>query len=647
MSDKTTLYLNQKNEKVAQGSIVKTLRWGLIVPNATVFIGSLCIMVLELTAGRLIARFLGSSLYTWTSVIGIVLSGIALGSYFGGRLADRFRPQQALAGLFFLASLSCAAIPLLNKIIGEGLIYLQLYWPAKILLHVSAIFLLPSILLGMISPIVAKWALDQGLRTGRTVGDIYAFSAVGSIVGTFLTGFFLIPLMGTFAIIGSISLVSGIIGFIFLIKGRVSPRLVLTFVLLVCVGLGLKAWAFGLRQPFSFFNPSKSGSNLFYEQESQYTYISVQAHPQAPDLRILKLDRLTHNKVNMRDPADISSKHQYEYIKLYGALTHLVAGKKTQLRTLFLGGGGYVIPRHIEKFWPGSHIEVVEIDPAVTEAAIQSLGLSRNNSLNIFHLDARNYIDDSLRKKQQEEKAGDFDIIYGDTINDVIVPFQLTTYEFNEKLRKLLAPEGIYMFNLVDAFSSGRFLGAQINTLKKTFPFIAVFSAGELRTEKNQRNTFILVCALGPIDFTELELASTFCKLLDASQLKLLEERSKGMILTDDYAPVENLLASVSREGGKLWSNNKLGVRLMEKGKSLIKKGRINEAIACYHKAISFNSSLAKEAYYNIALLLAWQGKLDETIAKYRQVLKITPDSEWARIALQETLEYKKGELSK
>ena len=72
-------------------------RWSWLVPNLTVFVSSLCIMVVELVAGRLIARHVGNSLYTWTSVIGIVLAGIATGNYIGGRLADRYRSREVLA----------------------------------------------------------------------------------------------------------------------------------------------------------------------------------------------------------------------------------------------------------------------------------------------------------------------------------------------------------------------------------------------------------------------------------------------------------------------------------------------------------------------------------------------------------------------
>ena len=431
-------------------------------------------MVLELTAGRLIAGFLGFSIYTWTSVIGVVLAGIAIGNYSGGRLADHFRPQRTLVALFLLAAAACAVIPLLSQLVGGRLLYLQLYWPAKILLHVTAVFLLPSVLLGMVSPVVAKWALDQGLRTGRTVGDVYAWSAVGSIVGTFLTGFFLIPLMGTIAIMGLVSSVLACLGLLFLVKGKVSRRLVVASMLRGCVFLGSQGWAFTTGS--SLLSRFGLGSSILYEHESQYSYIHVETLPEDPDMRVLKLDHLLHSKVDMRDPADINSPYQYDYIKLYGALTRLLAGEKAKLRTFFLGGGGYVLPRHIEKFWPASHIEVAEIDPAVTEAAIEVLGLRRNHSMHIVHLDARNHVDDLLRQRREGRLVGNFDVVYGDTFNDVAVPFQLTTLEFNEKLRELMTPDGVYMLNLVDSFSSARFLGATYNTLRRTFPYVSIFS---------------------------------------------------------------------------------------------------------------------------------------------------------------------------
>ena len=185
------------NSSVVAGRDTTPPRWQRVIPNATVFCSNLCLMALEIIAGRLIARFLGFSIYTWTSVIGVVLAGIALGGYAGGGLADRFRPHRILAAVFLLAALGCAIIPVANQAANTALFYLDFYWPLKVLLHVTIVFLPPSICLGMASPAVTKWALEQGFPAGRTVGQVYAWSAAGSVIGTFLTGFVLIPTLGT------------------------------------------------------------------------------------------------------------------------------------------------------------------------------------------------------------------------------------------------------------------------------------------------------------------------------------------------------------------------------------------------------------------------------------------------------------------
>ncbi len=133
----------------------------ILVPSATVFLSSGCIMILELVAGRLIARHLGSSLYTWTSVIGVVLAGITIGNYLGGRIADRFSAKKALAVIFAVGSGACVCTIILNNLVGEWVVLWYLKWPLRVFTHVFVVFLVPSTVLGMISPVVAKMALDQ------------------------------------------------------------------------------------------------------------------------------------------------------------------------------------------------------------------------------------------------------------------------------------------------------------------------------------------------------------------------------------------------------------------------------------------------------------------------------------------------------
>src|SRR5436309_12141681 len=74
------------------------------------FVGSGCMLVLELVAGRILAPAIGVSLYTWTSVIGVVLAGVSLGNYLGGRLADRCPGRGMLSTIYLLAGLASALV---------------------------------------------------------------------------------------------------------------------------------------------------------------------------------------------------------------------------------------------------------------------------------------------------------------------------------------------------------------------------------------------------------------------------------------------------------------------------------------------------------------------------------------------------------
>ncbi|MCH8175307.1 MAG: fused MFS/spermidine synthase [Proteobacteria bacterium] len=595
----------------------------LLMPSATVFVGSLCIMVLELTAGRLMAAFLGYSLYTWTSVIGVVLAGIAAGNFFGGRLADRYTPRAILIIVFGMAALACGIIPPLNRLLGDAMLLLAISWPLKVMLHVTALLLLPSILLGMVSPVVATWALQQGLRTGRTVGDIFAWSAVGSIVGTFLTGFLLIPVLGTAAIMLAVAGVLAALSLLFVVQDREQAPLAL----LLTAVISLLAFVLYRVVPLAPAQTiDQAGGEVLFKRESQYSHIRVITDANAPHMRVLMLDQLAHSRVDMRNPANLDGLQQYSYVKFYGLFTDMLGTEKETLRTLSLGGGGYVIPQYVAANWPGSHVEVAEIDPAVTETAMEYLGLPRDHGMAIVHLDVRNHIDDLLRRQQLGEDLGQYDLIYGDAFNDFTVPFQLTTVEFHQKLRTLMAPAGVYLLNVVDVFSSGRFLGAELATLRSVFPWVYVFAPGSaLGSRADQRDTFVFVCALQPLNDALMEFSDTPYRRLSDAEVEELATRAGSIILTDNYAPVENLLAAVTRAGGALGDRERLAGKLLDRAGALAQAGRLDAALAQYRKVIALDAPRPDLAHNNIAALLARQQKFDEAVQEFRAAIAQNP----------------------
>src|SRR4051794_10297457 len=166
-----------------------------ILPYVLAFFSSLCIMILELVASRLVARHVGASLSVWTSVIGIMLGGICLGNVLGGRLADRVTPGRAVGPLYALGAFLTLSCLWVNAVVGLTPGLESLSWNLRTVVVVSLDFLVPATVLGMIGPVVAKLAVVQARRAGSAIGDVYFMGAVGSIAGTFLAGFILMYLV--------------------------------------------------------------------------------------------------------------------------------------------------------------------------------------------------------------------------------------------------------------------------------------------------------------------------------------------------------------------------------------------------------------------------------------------------------------------
>jgi len=525
----------------------------LLLANALVFASSTCIMVLELVAARLIAANLGASLYTWTSVIGVILAGISIGNYLGGKIADRYRPMRVLPLLFLGASVLSFSVLWLNEYATTWWRPDSITWPSWVVLNVAVIFLAPAVVLGTIGPVVAKMALDGTRRTGSTVGNIYAWAAVGSIFGTFLTGFVLIDTFGSRAIVVAVAALLALIGLaIASTQFRAGGAFIGTWLAILgalnLIAFGPWPWA---RELGVFLLLRPDHSDLLWYDESNYFQIQVYPAIEYDNARILSLDNLVHSYVSGDDVTELI----YDYETVYAAIVRRTAPNDHALRSLFIGGGGFVFPRYMEASYPVGAIDVAEIDPAVKLAAQRALYLPPDDEteINTHTMDARNFVDDLLR----DGAEGSYDFIFGDAFNDLSVPYHLTTREFTGKLRTLLRPSGVYMINIIDIYRDGlgRFLGAFVGTARESFPYVYVFSSSS-DGPTDDRDTFVVACSGEPLDLHDLgELPGDFefNGVLFAwaedgvlgGQMETVLERGGGLVLTDDFAPVDNLLAPI------------------------------------------------------------------------------------------------------
>jgi predicted membrane-bound spermidine synthase len=539
------------------------MRREVIKANIIVFIASFCTLVIELVAGRIMAPYVGVSLYTWTSIIGVVLAGISIGAYLGGRIADRYPYSSTLGWLLFLSGLGAFSISPLTNLMGGAQFHTSLM--IRILLITAIIFFVPSCLLGMISPVVVKLALKDLKTTGNVVGKIYAFSTLGSILGTFATGFFLISWMGTRYILftmGILLIISALIfGNLFRSKKVFALFFLILFLSVLLPLVGMHIYAITQPEEFSFpispieslrtfyaysFRPPLEEETYFFKESNYYT-IKLKRNIRGDNghpLESLTLDHLTHSYTDVQDPLYL----EYEYIRVFEEIVRWQADRRVPLRVLFLGGGGYTFPRFMEVKYPEAEINVVEVDPEVTQIAQKYLGISKESKIRTFSEDARWFV-------MNFKERGKFDIIIGDVFNDLSVPYHLTTREFTLQLKRVLKADGLFLVNLIDSFKKGAFMPSYIRTLEEAF------GKGNVQLvtltpdyDKIGISTCVVVASPQRLDMDDFirtvkekegEITS---HVMPQDQLQEYLEERYSVILTDDYVPVDNLIAPIFEE---------------------------------------------------------------------------------------------------
>ena len=278
------------------------------------------------------------------------------------------------------------------------------------------------------------------------------------------------------------------------------------------------------------------------DEESNYFCIKVRERTiQDQTVRTLTLDQLLHSYVAKEDPSFLV----YGYEKITGDFVALQEYRIGTPKIMFIGGGGYTMPRLIEHRYSDWEVEVVEIDPVVTRIAHEYLWLPLNTRIISYHEDAR--------MKARELPVGAYDMVVGDAFNDFSVPYQLTTHEFNQQVKQLLNPTGIYIVNIVDNFEFGNFLRSYVNTMQHTFEYVYVLRDDDL-WEKDERSnvTYVVVGASQPITWDDLAEANEavgwhepITRFMPDDLFYRWFHQKDPVMLTDGFVPVDQMLAPV------------------------------------------------------------------------------------------------------
>jgi spermidine synthase len=491
-----------------------------------VFLASGAVLVLEVVALRLIGPYVGVTLQTSSSVIGMALGAIAYGAWFGGWLADRRDPRTLLAPALVLAGIATAATVPLVRYAGE---ILRGEAAGAIIMLAAIAVLPPAALLAAVTPLIVKLQLGDLRRTGQVVGRLSGIGTLGGITATLGTGFILVAALPSSAIMMSLAVLLGAAGLAlgwYLYRrehtglpGRSRTRAVIAVIGLA--GAGLTAVA-----P----NPC--------DVETAYHCARVEADPARPGGRLLLLNSARHSYVDLGDPKHL----EFAYVQWIAAVADLVAPPRAPLDALHLGGGGFTVPRYLTATRPGTRNTVLELDGELVKLDRARLGVRPGPDLRVVVGDARVNLADRPTDSAQ--------LIVGDAFGHLVVPWHLATREMAADVRRVLRPTGIYAQNVIDyptlSGAPGRFIRAELATVRAVFPHVALVAPPAAILGETSSN-FVIVAADRPIDVDTLQQrlgAYTTEAATAMAEHQVADFTADAPVLTDDHAPVDQLLVT-------------------------------------------------------------------------------------------------------
>lgn len=524
--------------------------WYLLV---VVFVSGAVSIGIELAASRLLAPFFGTSLFIWANLIGLTLIYLSIGYVIGGKIADRYPSPVVLYSITTVAAFATGLIPLLSRpILAKSLTAftsLSLGGFYGSLAGTIILFAIPVTLLGCVSPFAIRLALQEVAGAGNTAGSLYALSTLGSIVGTFVPTFLLIPRIGTmrtFYTFSVLLLLASIIGLIRARGDRIRRTMLVVGPLFLCVMLLVTA--FGYR---GFVRPVLEGNRtVIWQGESGYNFIQV-LHDNDNDAVELYLNE-GHAIHSLYFP-DAANQPLTRGPWDFFALGPLFANNQqiATVRDVCVIGlaGGTAAQRMFDTYGPNLHIDGVEIDPKIVDVARRFFNMNEPN-LHVIVQDGRYY----LRATDKH-----YDMIAVDAYHQPYIPFQLTTKEFFQEASAHLTSNGTFVVNAGRSTTDYRLVDVISQTMRAVFPNVYLIDTPAFTNTMvvgTKQPTSIGNLAANLNTVRQSQADSPLVKIGDiALQDGKVREAAPGpKVFTDDLAPVEDLIDRIlldyARKGG-------------------------------------------------------------------------------------------------
>jgi spermidine synthase len=489
-----------------------------------VFTSGLTSLAVEMAASRLVGNYFGASNLVWASIIGLILIYLTAGYFLGGAWADR-SPHTGtffrilLWGGFLIGLVPVIARPVL-RFAASAFDQMQLGILFGSFVAILVLFIVPITLLGSASPFAIRLAIQDARRAGRTSGNIYALSTLGSFIGTFLPVLLLIPTVGTYRTFMVISGLLLVVALFCLWRTSgwrdAAPYVLMPLIILVLGVIGLRG-------------TDKTAQGMIYEGESAYNYIQVLAYD---DVRVLRLNE-GQGMHSMYSPVLQNFYGPWEQV-LAAPFFNTAPYDPAQVKSMAIVGlAAGTTARAASAVYPGIQIDGIEIDPEIVDVAREYFGMTEPN-LNVIVQDGRVGLEKSRKKYQ---------VISVDAYRPPYIPWHMTTREFFQIARDHLTDDGVLVINVGRSPNDRRLVDAFASTIGTIFPSVYVMDI------PNTLNS-IMYATVQPTSRANLEANQAYLKSLGSVPPLLLEPvqsalanmqpaPAPGMVFTDDLAPIE------------------------------------------------------------------------------------------------------------
>jgi spermidine synthase len=485
----------------------------------SVFVCGAVVMVFELAGSRIMAPYFGTSIYVWTGLIGVIMGSLALGYWLGGKLADKRADHETYSLIIFISGLAVFWAFLAKDLVPAFFTDLRLPIEAASLFVSIIVFFPASACLGLVSPYAVRLKIVGIDTSASTVGNLYAASTLGSIVGTFSAGYLLIPFIGTASILFVLTATLLVLSFAF------SKR---HFGLKIIALIAVAAAFFLVAKSVSIVNQIDGRVSLETEYNSVKIFLGKDTATGKP-VRYLSFDPFARQGAMFMDSDELV----WDYTKFYRLADHFNPRLK---KTLMIGGGAYSYPKDFLAKHKDATMDVVEIDPGITAAAKKYFSLADDPRLKVFDEDARSYINATPEK---------YDAIYDDAFtSSLTAPFQLTSVEAIRKQYELLNDGGVVLANIGASLAgpNSRFLRAEVATFRVAFPQVYVFAVKDPSDAYMLQNVMIVALKSSKMPSS----TSSKRELNDYLEHCLATPLTADVpILTDDHAPIEYYMKGI------------------------------------------------------------------------------------------------------